>query len=468
MRNLDNLILSGQWEIEPFFALQTLAKYWYELELVEAGHPVDYSAARAALEPVILGAADLGRAGLSSRDIPKGSIAKLSLSGAMRLEDGLSSRGVRQLVSDIQEADENPQIGAILIEVNSGGGESIAGAELQNALEDVRRKKRTKTGAYAIQMASAAVRALLPVDFIFAASGNSFIGSIGTMLTVNKQVLEYTKSNLLEIYAKQSTQKNAEFRALLDGDLSPIQQLLTENNQVFLEEVQAYRKLRGTDEQKAEVLSGKLFTADVAMQRGLIDGIGTWGQAVERLQSMISTPENRGFYNSTNNNMKFSSIVAFLAALIPGLNSKYNLDLAEDASAEDVVNAVTGAKSLEDLKAEIKAELAAEQATAMTDLNTRMDELTARVETLQQENTALATQRDELTANVATLTAAQETWNKDRKDLETRVADLTGKRGNVAADGTSEDRNSDVPDTGKFKTTSEFYAELSPANGSKY
>jgi len=271
MRNIDQIIVSGQWEIEPTFGMQVLSKYVHDLELVTSGvlsfSELGYSQQRAALEPAFLNSDLSGRSALSSSDIPSNSLVKLSLSGAMRMEDGLSSRGVRQLIADIQAADANPNVSGILIEVNSGGGESIAGAELQNALLDVQRNGKTKTLAYAIFMASAAVRGMLPVDYIMAHNNAAQIGSIGAMYSLDKSVLKYLKENIIEIYAEQSTNKNIESREALKGNFKPLQKLATSINQHFLNEVDSHRNITGTASEIAEVFTGKIYTADIALQR---------------------------------------------------------------------------------------------------------------------------------------------------------------------------------------------------------
>jgi len=185
--HLDNIILSGNWEINAYMGLQYLAGYLRDLDFIEKGgkfKDLGYADRRKELEPEIVGysaaAGTSGRSILNSSEIPDGSIAHLRLSGAMRLEDGFSSRGVRQLVKDIQAADANPKISGILLEVNSGGGESSAGTELQNALKDVANNGKTVVGVYYQVLASAALRGTLPVNFIMAAGQSAAAGSVGT------------------------------------------------------------------------------------------------------------------------------------------------------------------------------------------------------------------------------------------------------------------------------------------------
>ena len=176
-RKIDAIITSQKWEICPRLGYMALSQYLHECDLVEdKGHKLsdlNYSERRKELEPRILGmSANMsGRDTLQSNEIPKNSIAHLRLDGVMRMDDGLSSRGVRSLIADIQAADRNPRISAILLEVNSPGGESASGTALQNTLRDVVSSGNTRVGVYAHMIASAAVRGTLPAEFIIAAGG---------------------------------------------------------------------------------------------------------------------------------------------------------------------------------------------------------------------------------------------------------------------------------------------------------
>lgn len=447
-KRIDNLIASGRWEIDPQFGLRELGRYLSECDLIESGTPIKemgYAERRAALEPTIVGmnAAKIsGRSGLTDPDIPVGSIAHLRLSGVMRLDGGFSSRGVRDLVSDIQAADSNPRISAILLEVDSGGGESASGTELQNALIDVNRNGRTRVGVYTQMLASAAVRGTLPAEFIIAAGGSSLVGSVGTYVSMSRELLDELKEDTLDIYARQSTEKNKEYRSLLEDDFEPLIDSLTQSAQVFIDEVFDAREITGTVSEISEVESGKLFIAQVALERGLIDGIGTFADAVNRLSQPANVENNsaRPAGNLSNqSNTEMNSLTKFLTGLIPMLNTKVGTELAENATAEDVLAAVESAPGIAEVRDELKTaadEQAEAHTAAVADLSTKFDALSEKV---------------------TTLTAANESLTTAKAAMEKELADLKGTRGTVADDKTTERKNTAAaPDAGKFETVRKF------------
>lgn len=485
MRDMDHIIISSQWEIEPFFGLQALAKYSHELDLLASGvslSELKFSEQRSELEPYVIGSEVRNRSSLSDTDLPAKSIAKLSLSGVMRMEDGLSSRGVQQLINDIRTADSNPSIGAILLQVNSGGGEVTAGTELKNALDDVIRNGSTLIGVYAQLCGSAAVRATLPAHFIYANNESAHIGSIGTMATINKEMLKYAKKNLVDVYAKPSTKKNKEYRALLKNDFKPLIDMLTQSNQHFIDDVQKYRNITGSKSEVSDVLSGALLTADVALERGLIDGIGTFGQAVEKLQDLMSeaSPEIGTFYNSNKGKMNLTS---FITALVPGLNSLLGTEIKSDSTADVVLEAINSATSLEDrvatMKAELaetqkadletmKAELEASQKASMDEMEGKLTSLNEKVSGLEAEKETLATEKAELATQIAEMEAKKIEMDTASKALEVELAELKGKAKPAADDGTQAAANSSAPTIEDFATVNTFNQLVKPKGGSKY
>ena len=473
---IDHIISSGQWEIDPSFGMRALSKYLADCEILSTNgatiKDLGYSEQRAALEPTVIGlnaSKVSGRSALSSPDIPSGSIAHLRLSGVMRLEDGMSSRGVRSLVSDIQAADSNPRISGILLEVNSGGGESFAGSELQNALRDVQESGQTKIGVYTQMLASAAVRGTLYSDFILASSPSSPVGSVGTYATIDSKLLDEIRESMIEVYARQSTEKNIEYREMLDGNFEPLIDRLTESNQYFIDEVFAQRNISGTPSEIAQVEAGKLFKADVAVQRGLIDGVATFAQAVRRLEALIADDSSdRSTYNPApgrsfnhQQSSKMKSLTAFLTSLIPLLSNR-GVKVEETASAEDVLKAMQEAPTVEEL-VDAKVKESTETARLAAEANAEaITKLTETVESLKGDLTGITAERDALAKEKEALT-------KTKGDLELQVNKLLGKRGNTNAKGETETANDDVPDVGSLQTAKTFsIAAAAPKEKSKY
>lgn len=288
--NLDRFIIPGLYEIEEQWGWAQLADLTNEMFLLRTGVPYEelgISKRREESMPAIISAA-----GERSRVVynpallqdaeqtPAGSFALLKLNGVMRSNDGISSRGVSSLIRDLNAAYDNENIDGILIEANTGGGESLSGTMLQSAIEE----SPKAIVVYAHMLASAGVRGTLAADEIVASGTGAQIGSIGTYITLDKDFARMYTRWYEDLYAEKSTNKNRDFREYLKGNMGPLQDSINRSNENFLQEVQQHRPLRGDIQ---HTLSGELFYAKDAKSRGLVDGIGSFQYAIQRLSANV-------------------------------------------------------------------------------------------------------------------------------------------------------------------------------------
>lgn len=288
--DIDRFLVHGEFEIEPNWGQSQLADYLNELTLLDAGadwKELGIGRRRAASLPSIIEMSAAGPRIVSNPEILRetsltrpGSYALLKLSGVMRAEDGASSRGINNLLADIRAAWENENIDGILIEANTGGGESLAGNILRGTLEE----SPKAVVVWAHFLASAGISGTLPADEIIGSTESAQFGSIGTFITLSKGIGQYYSNNYEEIYADKSTNKNREWRELLKGNKAPISEMVNRSNDYFLKEVERFRQLKGD---KNHTLSGAMFYAKEAKQRGLSDGTGSFNYAIKRLEANV-------------------------------------------------------------------------------------------------------------------------------------------------------------------------------------
>lgn len=215
---------------------------------------------------------------------PKGSIALLKLSGVMRTQSGLSSPGVDRLASDLRAVYNNPNVKGALLETLSGGGESMAGTILKSALQE-----RNKPVVGFVHLgASAAYRALTGTDEIIASSPQAEFGSIGTMISLDKKILEQYRKRVTDIYGTDVPNKNGDFRAALMGDFSGLQKRVDLLTTDFHNEIKKDRSLQGDTAFIKDTLSGAVFNATESKKRGLVDAIGNMQFAIRRINALQS------------------------------------------------------------------------------------------------------------------------------------------------------------------------------------
>lgn len=287
IQRINGFLESGPHPIDPIYGKRLLSKFMAEMETAASGGEELLQQMirekREANRPRLITAAKDGTfsvAEISTLETTQGAIALLQLNGAMYQDDFLSTKGMRSLADDIRALDNNPNISGIILEVNTGGGESLAGQTLKSAIKDARKPILV----YAHFMASAGVWGTLHATHIMAAGKGSEFGSIGVFTQVDKDFLAAYKERVLSIYSRKSPNKNIEFRSLLDGDIEPMQQFVTDLDDIFMSDVRRYRSLSGDID---GTLAGGMFFASDAKARGLVDSIGTFKDAVAEMQRII-------------------------------------------------------------------------------------------------------------------------------------------------------------------------------------
>jgi len=190
-----------------------------------------------------------------------------------------------EVVSLIRQANEDEQIKAILIEVDSQGGYPVAGEEIANAL-----KGTGKPTIAIIRQSglSAAYWAISSAEYIFA-SKNSDVGSIGVTTSYLDNVGKNKKEGNEYVQLSAGKYKDAG---------NPDKPLTEEERQIFIRDinivhknfiadVSANRGIALADVQK--IADGSSVLGDQAKTLKLVDEIGGWNEAEKYLEQKIGT-----------------------------------------------------------------------------------------------------------------------------------------------------------------------------------
>ncbi len=183
----------------------------------------------------------------------------------------------------INQANEDPNVKAIVIEVDSGGGSPIAGEEISNAIE----KNEKPVIAFIRQTgASAAYWAISGADKIFA-SKNSDIGSIGVTMSYMQDVNKNKKDGYEYIPLTTGKFKDTgnpskpitdEEKILLMRDLK----IIYEN---FIESISKNRQI--PLEKVRQIADGSTMLGQRAKEVGLIDEIGGISEVEKYLEETL-------------------------------------------------------------------------------------------------------------------------------------------------------------------------------------
>jgi protease IV len=203
---------------------------------------------------------------------------------------------------------EKSVLGAVLT-LNGPGGPEHAAWRVYDAL----RAFGKPTTAYCDHglLGSSLYLVACGADSIVCSRVTDEVGSIGAYTTfrdVEAQMRSYgmpTKG----VYAPQSSEKNAEYRAAQKGDFKPIETKMAGVAERFISLVQERRPRVGTAG-GIDPMKGALVTADLALEMGLIDGITNLTETIG-----VTIAYCYDYYSSNYNETMFGNYVKMAALM---------------------------------------------------------------------------------------------------------------------------------------------------------
>lgn len=221
--------------------------------------------------------------------MPDGTIAIINLKGELTKYDGWCNYGAMSIANLIKALAVSKNISGCVVDIDGPGGAVNAIASLVEAIQFFQSTGKPIVG-HSDLMASAHYYVGVFLDRIDADNTiYSRFGSIGTMIQFADYKEYYEKEGIKihTVYAPESTHKNMEFEKAQEGDYEPMKNnVLSPLARKFQEDV---KKRRGDklDTKVEGILNGAMFFAEDAVKYGLIDGIGTLGDSIQRVMDMV-------------------------------------------------------------------------------------------------------------------------------------------------------------------------------------
>lgn len=214
--------------------------------------------------------------------IPEGSIAVVSMIGAVIKYGDYCTYGADEIVTALQKAEDNKNIkGTVFIIDGPGGAVSAIGPFLQFA----KTKTKPVVGLADACMSLHYWTAVSVCDFLMADNDVSArFGSVGVVSSFMDAKPHWEKEGYVfhEIYPEESKDKNLAFTEALAGNYDKIKE---EHLAPIARKFQAaVRSNRPGLNEASGVLTGATFDADTALGYKMIDGIGGLKKAIEMVQ----------------------------------------------------------------------------------------------------------------------------------------------------------------------------------------
>ena len=218
---------------------------------------------------------------------------RIAVEGAIFRESEESIFGIRYdrieaILRQIRAAKNDEAVKAILLEVDSPGGDLTACDEIYKALQDFKQSAEGRKIIVFVRSmaASGGYYVSAPADWIIA-EPTSIIGSIGVIMqTLNWKGLS-DRIGLTDVTIKSGTNKDLlnPFRDVSPEQVAQLQVMIDSMYQQFFTIVETNR---GIDAESLKAIAdGRIFSADVALKHGLIDQIGYWDDAVAKASELL-------------------------------------------------------------------------------------------------------------------------------------------------------------------------------------
>lgn len=182
----------------------------------------------------------------------------------------------RTLVETLRSADKNPRVAAILLYINSPGGDAVASDEVYRALKALKKPTVAYLGDIA---ASGAYYIACGADKIVAHPA-TLTGSIGVIVEMPNAQKLMEKLGLEVVVIKSGPHKDVGnfYRSLTEEEKAYLQELVNRVHKMFVEVIV---RERGLPEEKLKpIADGRLILGEDALKFGLVDKLGSFDDAL--------------------------------------------------------------------------------------------------------------------------------------------------------------------------------------------
>lgn len=232
----------------------------------------------------------------ASRAGIRGNIATLNLIGpvvryANLFSDISGATSLQVFATDFQAALDNPDVKAILLNVDSPGGMASGVAEMASAIKAASKP----VWAYIDELGASASYWLPAAASRVVASKTALVGSIGVVSSVRSSA----NPDVLEIVSSRAPRKRMDVNS--DEGRGAIQQIVDNLESVFVADVAKYRGV-AEDKVIADFGQGGLVFAPDALAAGMVDAIGSYEQTLAELARSVSGARRNRSSNMSNAN----------------------------------------------------------------------------------------------------------------------------------------------------------------------
>lgn len=207
--------------------------------------------------------------------------------------DGFAATQLSQaeLLSQLRQATEDPDIKAVVVRVDSPGGGVVASNELHQALTEVRAAGKNVVVSMGSVAASGGYYIATAAERIYA-NPDTFTGSLGVIITLLNYQEAFNNLGLRQVIFKSGQFKDigSPVREVSPEEQAILQSIIDQAYQGFVDVIVAGRNLP-----RARVLQladGRIYNGQQALELGLIDELGDLEEALAGAKELAALEDD--------------------------------------------------------------------------------------------------------------------------------------------------------------------------------
>jgi protease-4 len=199
--------------------------------------------------------------------------------GVITFTDNITDQTTTQLLHKINKARDTDNLDAVVIRINTPGGDSITSDTIRHHVEQLKSSGKRVIVSMGNMATSGGYLMALPADKIVA-NPTSIVGSIGVLgshFSITQKKLEEFGIRTKKV--DMNDPRSDTFEPLSDTSRAEAKQLVDTIYEDFVTKVATARKM--SDEQVRDVAEGRVFSGKQAHKIGLVDELGGLKEAID-------------------------------------------------------------------------------------------------------------------------------------------------------------------------------------------
>ncbi len=217
-----------------------------------------------------------------------GNVALISIEGEISNEEVLflSNKTAFDLVDEIEMAENDPTVSAILLEINSSGGSPVATRQLTEKILSAGEKKPVV--AWISDVGASAGYYIAASSDLVVADPDSLTGSIGAISVIPdySELFEKLGIEMRVFKSGEFKDMGSPFRDINEEEREMLNEIIQQATENFKEEIKEFRGERLDTEEFEKIADGRILTGKQAQEIGLVDELGTRNYALKRAGEM--------------------------------------------------------------------------------------------------------------------------------------------------------------------------------------